>query len=224
MPRGTRIPFNLDGAVIWSEDEAGSHVVVQTPEGVLVRAPLGERGADEVTLQFQGLPWAITVTVADVNGVWQIVGLNIHGIGIVRDETGDRPRLTYDGPKDAEPTITKDLLQQIPLRQLLDAAVSAQAGSDDFMDPFELERPPTGWGDDHYRAVAEVYRNAPGAPLKAISARWNVSRAAASKWVKEARVRGILGYPTRPGVAGASEAVSPIKKRRERGAPKGGRR
>lgn len=223
MPHSRRIPFRLEPtAGVWSSAQGKSRLVWMTGAGVEGSGVVGTPGPDcSATLQFEDLPWAITVQVADVNGVWQIVGINIGSSDLVLDVTRDPPRLTYEGPKSREPTITKDLLQQLPLRQLRDAAVRLVTGAGDFTEPFRLERPATGWDDAHYRAVAEVYRNAPGAPLNAISARWSVSRAAASKWVKEARVRGFLGYPTRRGVAGASEPESPVKRKRAASVRKG---
>jgi transposase-like protein len=96
-------------------------------------------------------------------------------------------------------------------------AVSAETGKGELLRSFSVERPPGGWGDDHYQAVAEAYRGAPDAPLKTIGQRWGVSRATASKWVREARDREHLGYPTRRGVAGATAAKSPIRRKRKTG-------
>lgn len=166
---------------------------------------------------FPDLPWMFGVQIGDVNGVWQIVGLRIEGAPVQFGPDDERPLLWAGGAKNGiEPTITTDLLRQLPLRQLREMAVRRHRGEDDLLEPFVLERPAGGWGEEHYRTVAQVYRNAPDAPLKAISQRWGVSRAAASKWVRKARELGLLGYPTRVGVAGASEKASPITPRKKR--------
>ena len=159
-----------------------------------------------VTVEFQELPWNVEAKVADVKGAWQIVGLRIEANGLGLDVDG---RLIYwEGPN---PTITTDLLRQIPLRMLREAAVDVALGTNGWFHSIVTERPPEGWGNDHYERVAEVYKNAASAPTKAVADAWGVSRAAASKWIAKARELGYLGYPDRRGVAGASESVSPIK-------------
>jgi hypothetical protein len=157
--------------------------------------------------------------VAEVGGVPQVIGLHIeaavevnHAVGEDEDE-----QLVWRGPKGEDPTITTDLLRQLPMRQLRASAVKeAYERGSDLLEPFKLERTPgQPWPDEHFQAVAEVYRNADSAPLVAIKDRWNVSRAAASKWVARARELGYLGYPQRRGVSGASEKQSPIKRQKE---------
>jgi len=191
MPRGQRITFRHED-LAWSDKEGW------------------------VTVPFKGLPWGISVKVAEVYGVPQIVGLQIHGGPIEVSE--DREHLSWRGPKGQEPTITTDLLRKLPLRQLREVAViEGYATGRDWLEPFKTERPPEGWPDEHYEAVARVYREASGAPLKAISERWSVSRPTASTWVRKARELKYLGYPKGPGVAGASERKSPIKRAKKRG-------
>jgi len=180
-----------------------------------------ERGAwgPWLSLPFEGLPWSISVRVAEVGGFPQIVCLKLE-VGMVKgqgqiswDPSSDH--LIWAGPRDMDPTITTDLLRQLPLRQLRAAAIARfyEPHGLDWLEPFKLERPSGGWPTEHYRDVAVVYRSAHDAPLVAIRQKWNVSRAAASKWVAKARELGYLGYPIRPGVAGATENESPIKGR-----------
>ncbi|MGD0285113.1 MAG: hypothetical protein ABSC31_01840 [Acidimicrobiales bacterium] len=158
------------------------------------------------------LPWRIYVRVAEVGGVPQIVALRIEAgvLGV----TEDREHLVYEG--DDDPTITADVLRRLPLRQLRAVAVrEAYQPESDWLEPFRIERVPgQAWPDEHYQEVAEVYRSSAGKPLLAIAERWKVSRPTASKWVAEARRRKFLKYPSRPGVAGASRARSPIKRQR----------
>ena len=98
--------------------------------------------------------------VGAVNGAWQIVALKVDATDLVIDLTGERERLKWEGPSEEEPTITADLLRQLPLRQIRDMAVSAETGKGELLRAFTVERPPGGWGDDHYKAVAEAYRAA----------------------------------------------------------------
>lgn len=103
--------------------------------------------------------------------------------------TGDRPRLEWEGPTDREPTLTSDLLRQLPLRHLHERAVRYEVGGTDLLESLRIERPVGRWTDQHYQGLARVYRDASGAPLIAIAECWHVSRAAASMWVKEGRAR-----------------------------------
>ena len=69
----------------------------------------------------------------------------------------------------------------------------------------------------HFEEVAQVYRRAlelGKSPLRAVEQAFHVSRPGASKYVRQARERGLLGYPSGPGVAGANPPASPIRKRR----------
>lgn len=60
----------------------------------------------------------------------------------------------------------------------------------------ERKRPgrPPAYGDDHYRDVASVYRDHAGgrSPTKAVAEHFNVSKAAAAKWVARARELAML--------------------------------
>ncbi len=219
MPRGQRLAFHpVDSPIFaWEERVEESYRVEREPGSQERWVPAGPLWLGEwVGVAFDGLPWGMTVQLGAVGGVPAIVGLKITATNMVIDESEESPRLAWDGTG-LDPTITSDLLRQLPLRQLREMAVGKTAT------PFLLERPPGGWGEDHYRAVAEVYRSAPQAPLKVIRERWGVSRAAASKWVREARERGLLGYPARRGVAGASEPTSPVKAKKAGNPRKGGR-
>ena len=222
MTRGQKIPFTpAPFATGRPEVAKESHQVGLNDDGKEFFIPAGQLPLGEwISTPFDGLPWDIEVKGGRVNGVWQIIGLKIECLGGVLDLTGERPRTEIEvDPKDIDPTITTDLLRQLPLRQLR-KMVELWEERDidpesllrrDVLEPFTTERPPGGWGDDHYQRVADAYRNAKQAPTQAIADRWNVSRAAASKWIKEARKRRLLGYPTRIGVAGASAKKSPIK-------------
>ncbi len=221
MVRGERIPFELAGRWATARDETvqpthrleGSRLVADEGDPMFV--------GRWWKLPFKNLPWTIEAMVGYVNGVRQIVGLHIEATGGISNELVTPRRLEFEtGPRDRDPAITADLLRQIPLRQLLQFAVDQEDGGTDPFRTFEAERPPTGWGDDHYRAVADVYRNASPAPLIAIGERWGVSRAAAAKWVARSRELGYLGYPKRPGVAGASAKKTPINPKSKKKTPR----
>lgn len=228
MPRGRRYRFKARPYALVTSDRA-EIILPSADASPKLRARL-ERMArtgqmspwtgDWVGLDFEGLPWTISTKVAHVNGVWQIVGLRIEPQNLEIQEVDGRERLAYTGPTENAPTITADVLRELPLNQLRRMGAEQQSGRDP-LEPLVVVRPSGGWGDDHYRAVAREYRNADRAPLKAIQERWRVSRATASKWVHEARERGFLGYPPRRGVAGASEPISPVKPKKKRGQQKG---
>lgn len=62
--------------------------------------------------------------------------------------------------------------------------------------------------DDHYRDVADIYRQAVSQrrpPTKAVASHWVRHSSTAARWVMEARKRGHLG-PTRQGKAGEDES------------------
>jgi hypothetical protein len=152
------------------------------------------------------LPWRVQMKVASVDGRPQITGLRL-------EPRPDRP--------EADAVITSERLRSLPLRQLREAALAALR--------FDLralarqlrrvERVGRRWPEEHYRLVADLYRAAIDSgqpPLPVIMKHWSVSRPAASKYVREARRRGFLGYPDRPGVAGAENPESPIAKNRPR--------
>jgi hypothetical protein len=143
-----------------------------------------------------------------------------------------RVRLGYDGGRpvilglrldQSHEPISAATLRALPLREI--TSVAAALVADDVPKARKVagrladERTPgVPWGEDHYRAVAELYKaevRAGESPGPAIQARWNVSRAMASRYVKTAReVYGFLPPvdPKRPGVAQAE----PSKRGRKR--------
>lgn len=113
--------------------------------------------------------------------------------------------------------VTTDRLRRLPLAELRAAAAAHVAGDDPWAHFQALEhqrgKPLTV---AHFRQVANIYRGAVGrgeAPLRAIEHVFGVSRPGASKYVSGARKLGLLGYPAKPGVAGADCAESPIRPR-----------
>lgn len=52
-------------------------------------------------------------------------------------------------------------------------------------------RPPL-YDDDHWKAVAQVYLAADGAPVRAVAAHFSVSRPTAMGWAQTARLKGFL--------------------------------
>ena len=144
-------------------------------------------------------PWDVRVKVHLVDGVPQITSLHI--------DQRQRTRFTRAASPD-EAVITHDWLRRLPLRHM--ARIAATGGDLDAVTALayeELGEWPSGKPrpGDHYRQVATSYREAAAAgspPLQAVMKRWGVSRAGASKWVRIARDRKLLGEPPRPGVAG----------------------
>jgi hypothetical protein len=129
--------------------------------------------------------------------------------------------LVQRGP-DSVP-ITARNLRRLPIGEVkrlgIDAASGNLSGVHDSLrrEPGgwwrEVTRRPNGrWPDEHFQLVADRYREAlerGRPPLNAITERWDVSRATASNWVREARRREHLGWPQKPGTAGATARNSP---------------
>ena len=177
-----------------------------TSESGWVVVPIGE------------LPHEVQAFVADVDGVPQLIGLRIepHAAWLASDELRRRPSILAGSlGKGVDPTITADLMRRLPLRLLRDSA--AQVGAPEEIHPLAINRRPTDpWPDEHFNLVADTYRAATSAPLRAIQAKWSVSRPTASNWVRTARERGLLGWPSRRGVAGASATKTPFKSDRRK--------
>lgn len=119
--------------------------------------------------------------------------------------------------------VTTDTLKSIPARRVAAAAIAAGAFSpdDDLLPPEEPEaldwsrwsepekpkrkragRPPV-YGPEHYAEVADEARAARAAgksARRAIAERWAVSETTADKWMREARMLGLLEtYRRSPG-------------------------
>ncbi len=147
------------------------------------------------------VPWLVQVRVANPLERPEVVGLRL--------EARDDALL-------ADVVVTSERLRSLPLRQIREAAFATCRL--DFPEAFQaigkVER--TGkqpWPDEHFAQVAKVYRQAVAVgrpPLKEIAQHWKVSRPMAAKYVRRARELGLLGYPERPGVAGADRPTSPI--------------
>lgn len=151
------------------------------------------------------LPWEVELRVARVDGVPRILGLRITPAR--RHTGGDELR---PGLKVRDVVISTESVRRLPLARMLRAVLSVQEG-DLKRASKELGVVERGrgaqWPDEHYRLVAGVYRaavNAGRPPNPAICARWEVSRAAASKWIRRARDLGYIGPPL-PGRAGEQE-------------------
>lgn len=179
-------------------------------------ASLGRRkglGRNWVTADLPEWPWELLVDTEMIDGAPQIVAIAL----LPKDDR--RPR--------HERIVRSERLRRLPLRRLRSAAVT-MPGRMNFTShsPADLEaalaamdelqqrsrRPGAPLPADHFAQVAETYRAATAtgvAPRKAIEERWGVSRAAASKWIRQARERGLLGWPSRRGVAGTEASKSP---------------
>ena len=162
--------------------------------------------------------------VTEVDGVPELTSLRIELGKELRfqDESGHLVHVAAVEPS-ADTIITTDRLRRLPLALLARQAAAIAAGDEDeAVRGHDATRDSWPQGrrrpDSHYEEVAEVYRRALRAklpPTKAVQDRWKVGRAMASKYVKEARERGLLGDPSRPGVAGDKPPAS--KKRSKKG-------
>ncbi len=154
-----------------------------------------------VQVDLPEVPWLVQVRVANPLGRPEVVGLRLEA---------------RDDALQADVVVTSERLRSLPLRQIREAAFATAQN-----EPLEalqavgkVER--TGkqpWPDEHFAQVAEVYRRALSVgrpPLNEIAQHWKVSRPMAAKYVRRARELELLGYPERPGVAGADRPTSPI--------------
>lgn len=180
-----------------------------------------ERTKDQVTVGFPQQRVQVTATVRDVDGVPQIVALEVQA----HDPRSWHPaphwtkgqqrqfrRMTQAMAANNPPTvISTDLLRAVPLRELL-AAYLQMAPRPRLVD-FDTELPPRTVGRErktrqHYQEVAQVYRQAlqqRRPPRVAIQQHFGVKRAAASLYIAKARDLGLLGDYPRPGIPGEVE-------------------
>lgn len=159
-----------------------------------LRAPGGiSRRGDLLSIPDLDLALDVRVTVRDVEGIPQIVGLELRPLA----------------PRGSETVLTADLLRRLPLRQLKAAFLQDKRGTD----PLAAFRAPervTLRGPlpaELLDRVAATYPRAVAAglaPLKEIGRIERVSRATASKYVRRAREAGLLGWPARVGIAGTT--------------------
>ena len=153
-----------------------------------------------VQVDLPEVPWLVQVRVANPRRP-EVVGLRL--------EARDDALL-------ADVVVTSERLRSLPLRQIRKAAfATAQNESLEALQAIgKVERAGRQpWPDEHFAQVAKLYRRAVAAgqaPLNEIAKHWNVSRPMAAKYVRRARELELLGYPERPGVAGADRPTSPI--------------
>lgn len=139
-------------------------------------------GRSVVTIADSDLPWTCVLTIAEIDEVNQVVGLEL------------RPK-EYS---DRHAVITSAALRQLPLRNLkrralavlyFDLATYARARKARSRGPRDLERVAASW---------EEARRAGRPPTQAVMEEWGLSRAAASNWVRRAREEGLLARPPKP--------------------------
>lgn len=177
-----------------------------------------------------GFGW-IEVAVAEIDGAPEIVGLRIdvdprlYGAEdrqVAGLPAPDRRRWALDqraAHGSSARGLNSAVLRRLPMEALRRAAAAYVAGASPW-DEFGREsanRRGNRLPARHFEEVAQVYRRAlelGKPPLRAVEHAFHVSRPGASKYVRQARERGLLGYPSGPGVAGANVPTSPIRKRR----------
>ena len=161
--------------------------------------------------------WAavvINATFAEIQGRTEIVGLSI------RPLEGPAELKNLRLPGDRELVISAELLRSVPLRQLKEMFLEGRRGGDPFA-PFH-QPPRTGRAPitrELLERVAKTYLHAQECglpPLKEIQAVEMVAHATAAKYVRRARDAGLLGWPDRPGLAGATMPSSPFSTGRGR--------
>lgn len=161
------------------------------------------------------VPWRVALLVRKVDGVHQVLGLELH------PPLGEDGTLRH-GLRIRDVVLTDEAKRALPLARLREVAVEYLGGKPGraFRAMARVEREPgKAWSDDHFAAVAEVYRRAVDAgrpPLKEIQDEWGVRRAAAAKWVKRARDLGRprgLG-PSIIGKPGEQDPPDELKRRK----------
>jgi len=154
--------------------------------------------------------FTVEVTMKVVNELPEIVGLSIEAL---REEVALDQIFGTESPT----IITAELLRRIPLSRLKAACLTDLAGHSEpsFLDTLR-EPPKRGQAPipiHKLREVAAVYEEAVKKlenPTGRIVDELGLKPATARKYVARARKLGLLGYPDRPGVAGASSGESPI--------------
>lgn len=176
--------------------------------------PMGiSRKGDRMNVHFPTVSLTVAITVRPVRGVPEIVG--IEAMPLPRSAVTDTLEKFLPGGIQPDLVITSKLLRELPLRELKQMFF---ARKEDGEDPFAAFKGPRRQGrsplsKEFLEHVSQTYKRAIDegmAPLKAVEDAYSVSRAGASKYVRRAREAGLLAWPARPGVAGASNPVSPI--------------
>jgi hypothetical protein len=163
----------------------------------------GVRGLpDRVTVLYQEANIVVDAEFADVQGQLEIVSITI---------ACTKAYLIPD--PDAEPVaITSQILRSVPVRELKAALFSEPK---QFFDPLNV---PRRTGRDRLsrsflEGIAEMYKAAVAngqPPLPTIADAHKVARPTTAKYVRRAREEGLLKWPARAGVSGATADHSPI--------------
>jgi hypothetical protein len=144
-------------------------------------------------------PVEVSVRIEQIEGKPEVVGLRIGHTGQVFE------RLT------APLILTAALIHTLPVGRLKAAALAHGPGF--YAVPVGTPgKGPVPLPDSRFQEVADIYKRADAAgspPLAAIATAYGLSRPGARRYVRLARERGFLAWPTRKGVAGASAAESP---------------
>jgi hypothetical protein len=189
--------------------EGGDAVARHLGQAVAVRRIKGPKGLLRWSVLYPEEGFAIIVTMKEVFGQVEIVGLEIDPLlnTVAADIFDEWP-----------PTIiTSELLRSIPLSKLKAACLSDLAGrrENTFLEevagvPKRGQAPiPVA----KIKQVAGIYQESVRLqqnPIKRIEEEMEVKASTARKYVRRARDLGLLGFPESPGVAGTSSSASPI--------------
>lgn len=162
-----------------------------------------------VTLDLPELPWRVQALVVLVHMRPELLGLRLEPR---IQQAADGSRRFVDNVSAL--TISADRLRRLPLRKIRAATSSTIAGNCRDVAAIIRSNGRQRLPLEHFNAVAAVYKAAISEgkhPLPEVQRVWSVSRGSAAKYVSRARELGALGYPERPGVAGASCDTSPIR-------------
>jgi hypothetical protein len=157
----------------------------------------------------------VVATFDEIQGRTEIVGLSIQPL---TDNLHLGKRRGLD--KHPKLVISAELLRSVPLGQLKEMFLEGRRGGDPFA-PFHQPRRTGRAPITHelLERVAKTYLRALECglpPLKEIQAVEMVAHATAAKYVRRARDAGLLGWPDRPGLAGATMPSSPFSTGRGR--------
>jgi hypothetical protein len=168
-----------------------------------------------VTVRYYRVGLLVWAKIAEVDGLPQVEALRIEPLAPTSIQ-GSIAFSFWQPPLLKSVPITTRLLRALPLGAVRDAALS-QAPMSVTLGPID---PPSQGPQPvpltKLEQVSAVYREAVERgqnPSPAIQAALGVKPATATKYVRLARERGLLGWPKRRGLPGHSEAESPGAKR-----------
>jgi len=169
----------------------------------------------------------VAILIRPLDGVPQVLGLQVGPPGSL--DTGGRlpegvgeglRQLSGLGP-DGNPwppvVLSSDLWRSLPVARLKAAALAHRRRLFSFTPVGEPAKGPAPLPAARFEQVAEIYEQAAAAGLSPISAVMSaypgLSRGGARRYIRIARERGLLGWPTKGGIAGFESPKPPYRRR-----------